>query len=258
MPTHSSYALCKTSIKVAINPTLVTTVWTRRHRMATEEGAGSAANSAVSLKLHRSERSTIMSSPPSLQSSPRKCGTSSSTYRKPVRHAQATANGHAVQSNDTYSCSSIPRNSVTTSCPRCWGEWVNYWERPLQTPTVLSSESCFSNVYPQMYAWCWPQSTRVRAWRRLQSWPNRIVDTSPPTVAPATPARDAIGSLRSEVDLLTKLVTTLRRELLLLPSPRRVQPRSQTSPPGTRLCWYHARFRDARNCTPPCSQSANF
>ena len=97
---------------------------------------------------------------------------------------------------------------------------------------------------------------------------DKIVDIAPSTVSALTPSTavgDAIDSLRSEVDRLTRLVSTLARERSpqtsrprSSPSLRHVQRRSRTPPPSAGLCWYHTRFGDkARNCTPPCSRSGN-
>ena len=97
---------------------------------------------------------------------------------------------------------------------------------------------------------------------------DKIIDIAPSTASALTPSTavgDAIDSLPSEVDRLTRLVSTLARERSLpqtsrprSPSLRRVQRRSHTPPPSAGLCWYHARFGDkAWSCTPPCSRSGN-
>ena len=94
---------------------------------------------------------------------------------------------------------------------------------------------------------------------------DRIMDVAPPTVAALTPtcsAQDEVKALRTEIDQLKELVTSLasRPPRQRSPSPRRT--RRLTPPPSSPnmgLCWYHARFGDrARKCTSPCTYAENF
>ena len=100
----------------------------------------------------------------------------------------------------------------------------------------------------------------------LSQLADRIMEVAPPTMAAIPPAYDEVQSLRTEVDRLKELVTTLssreRTAHQRSPSPRRQRFRRPTPPPATQregLCWYHTRFGDrARKCTPPCTKSENF